>query len=209
MNFYISSFQMEPDYIFNHSYKVDQYISKKISQELAQIEIGFDVIFSISCYGDNPNDLILIDQTRGRKKPKMITQYLSFPHNNLLYRSDWVLNLSSFDFIEKENAYRTYPLKNYISLILESLNIFFVEENQIVDLDYKKIENELINHFEKNKGEFTYLNQELMTLQDLIDETHPCFVEDYGDWLESDIGKNWVKLRDKYEIDRNGNLKLK
>ena len=34
MKFYISNFQMEPDYVFNHSYKVDSFISEKISKEL-------------------------------------------------------------------------------------------------------------------------------------------------------------------------------
>lgn len=208
MKFYISNFQMEPDYVFNHSYKVDSFISEKISEELSHLQISFDLIFSISCYEDNPKELILKGQIRGRKKPKEITQFLSFPYKYLEYRTDWVFNLSKFDFVKKQKAYKTFPLSKYVSFITESLKRFFVEENITVKIDFERIEKKIINHLKNNESNFVYQSEELMVLKELIDGSHYSYFED-KEWQLSDIGKNWLKLRDKYFFDKKGNLKLK
>ena len=47
-----------------------------------------------------------------------------------------------------------------------------------------------------------------MVLKELIDGSHYSYFEDKK-WQLSHIGKNWLKLRDKYFFDKKGNLKLK
>ena len=207
MEFSVSSFQFDPGYLFEISYKVDSYLSRHISDLLSDVDSGFNLIFSISCYSDNPDKLIFKDQMRGRKKPKEITQFLSFPHNDLEYRDDWILELSSFDFNRKKNAYRAYPLDKYVSLITESLNQFFQNEKIDANLNFEQIKKELIQHFNQNKAEYAFMNEELMNLEELINGTHHSFTESDGqEWQQSEIGQKWLRLKDKYSFDQNGEL---
>jgi hypothetical protein len=144
---------------------------------------------------------------RGRMKPKEITQFLSFPHNNLEYQDDWILELSSFDFKRNKDAYRAYPLDKYVSLIIESLNQFFQNEKINSNLNFEQVKQELIEYFKENNVEYAFMNEELIHLEELINGTHHSFTEPDGqEWQESEIGQKWLRLKDKYSFDQNGQL---
>lgn len=216
MDFKITNFQFDAKHQFRLSYKVDSFIEHQISKAFSQVEVGFNLVFSISCYSDNPDQLILKDQMRGRKNPKVITQLLSFPYSNLENRDDWILNVKSFDFEKKKNAYKTYPLDKYVCLIVDSLSQFFQNEGINISVDLDKIKEELIEYFNCHSAAYAYLNGELLHLSKLIDGSHWSFrnldVKEDEDgitgreWLESENGQKWLALSRKYRIDSNGSL---
>tara|TARA_Y100000766_G_C18657620_1_gene483547 strand:- start:56 stop:688 length:633 start_codon:yes stop_codon:yes gene_type:complete len=210
MEFSITSFQFDPKHLFDISYKVDAYISKAISQYLKDIDTGFNLIFSISCYSDNPKQLLIKDQSRGRKKPKEITQFLSFPYKELQYESGWELQIKDFDFKHKRKAYKSYPLDKYVANIMSSLKLFFKNEGIQIPLDFPKIQSEISNHLLSNPNEFRYKNEDLIHLEELIQGQHWSDEEPDGKkWKESEIGKKWLILKNKYFFDEKGELAKK
>jgi hypothetical protein len=203
MKFDIASFQWEPEYLFNVSYKVNLYLRRVITEFLSDIDYEYDLVFSISCYANNPNDLILLKEVRGRKKPKELTQILSFPHNELEFHSDYVFHLDKFDFEYQKDAYKIYPLEKYVENILKSISLFFEKEEINHKLDFVKVKSKVYEEFKDNPGEYIYKNEELMHLEDVI-----MGRENDPEWLESEVGKKWLGLAKKYSIDDRGQLIL-
>lgn len=210
MKFTISSFQVEPEFAYDISHKVIGYLNQRISKFISEVTHDFDLVFSISCHLDNPDEVIVKGQMRGRKKPKEITQFLSFPNKELQLEDDWLFDLNSFDFIRTKNAYQTYPLDKYVAFTIESLIQILNKEEIESNLDFHELRKELVDYFESNTAEYKYLNPMLIHLEELINGTHFSYTRNDGmQWQESEIGKKWMRLKDKYYFDSNKELALK
>ena len=203
MKFNICSFQAEPNYLFHVSYKVNLALREIISEFLEPVPSNYELVFSISCYEVNPNQLILLGLTRGRKKPKANTQFISFPHQHIQNFEGYLFNLEKFDFEYSKKAYRGYPILTYASLIVDAIEKYFMQEGIQHNLVFSELKKLIKTEFETHPSDYAHQSEELMHLEDVIEgrERDP-------DWLGSEIGKKWSYLAKKYAFDLNGKLVL-
>lgn len=210
MRFRILTFQLYPKYVFEISYKLDLLIENKVNEYLKDFDPGFDLDFSVICNDNNSNDLLLGGNTKHRGKRKIITQQLILPNSYLYFEPDYKFYTNKFDFKLMERGYKTFPLDKYIEFTLTGIELFFLQYEIKLPINIDLIKLDLISYVKLHKDNFIYENEEKTTLREIINKVHWAFHEHNGKkWLESEIGKKWLELASKYNINQKGILELK
>lgn len=212
MEIQITTFQTDPKCAYHISHNYVLYLEKGLNEYFSHINTELNLNLSIICMTSNVDDLRLGGSTRHRAKGINITQEIVLPNRHLYFEHDYVFHLKKFDFIFKENGYQTYPLDLFASYTIEGILAYLTQNNLDVpnENDSKLFAHNLMVELNSRLSHFKYENEELIHLRELIDKTHWAFNDEKGkEWLESKIGKKWMKLSEKYSSDENGMLVIK
>lgn len=132
---------------------------------------------------------------------------LFLPNTEIKLVSGYVFDHKKFDFVYKENAIKIYPKIPYIQFVFSGLKTFIDEMKITPIVPLEIVKSGLINTIESNSENYNFQPEEIIHLQEIIDKSHWAFNTD-SDWLESEIGKKWIALSEKYHIKEDGSLIL-
>lgn len=143
-----------------------------------------------------------------KKLKNEIDLYLFLPNTEIKLVSGYVFNHKKFDFVYKENSIQIYPKISYIQFIFSGLQTFIDEMKITPKVELEIIKHKLINTIENNSEIYNFRPEEIIHLQEIINKSHWSFNTD-SDWLESEIGKKWIALSEKWNIKNDGSLILR
>ncbi|NVK63060.1 MAG: hypothetical protein HWE22_00685 [Flavobacteriales bacterium] len=212
MKIRIISFQTDPKCTYHISHHYILFLERRLNEHFSNINTELNLDLSIICLTSNADDLRLGGSTKHREKGTNITQEIVLPNRHLYYEHDYIFYSKKFDFVFKENGYQTYPLDLFASYTIDGILAYLTENNLDVpnENESKLFAHDLMVELSSRLYHFKFENEELMHLRELIDKTHWAFNDEKGkEWLESEIGKKWMKLSEKYSFDENGMLVLK
>jgi len=197
--------QWNKDFTYKVSNHLMLEIENALKPNLLQISDYSKLNIFISTRIDNITETKIDFKLKNIKKE--IELYLFLPSSEIRLVSGYVFNDKKFDFKHKVDAYKIYPILSYVKFVFTGLKTFFYKMNFATVVDLNNIEIKLINTIEDNIEFYNFRPEEIIHLQEIIDKSHWAYKTN-SDWLESEIGKKWIALSEKYQIKNDGSLIL-
>jgi hypothetical protein len=197
--------QWNKDFTYKVSHHLMLEIENALTPNLLQISDYSKLNIFISTQIDNITESKIDFKLKNIKKE--IELYLFLPSSEIRLVSGYVFNDKKFDFKHKVDAYKIYPILSYVKFVFTGLKTFFYKMNFATVVDLNNIEIKLINTIEDNIEFYNFRPEEIIHLQEIIDKSHWAYKTN-SDWLESEIGKKWIALSEKYQIKNDGSLIL-
>ena len=198
--------QWNKDFIYNVSHLLTLAIENALSPNFDHISEHSKLNVYISTRADN------IPETKTDHKLNKIKNeidlYLFLPNTEIKLVSGYVFNDQKFDFVFKEDAIKIYPKIPYIQFVFSGLKTFIDEMKITPKVELEIIKGKLIDTIENNSEIYSFRPEEIIHLQEIINKSHWAYNTD-SDWLESEIGKKWIALSEKYNIKNDGSLILR
>ncbi len=198
--------QWNKNFTYNVSHHLTLEIEKALSPNILQIPDYSKLNIFLSTRTDNVAETDI--DFKLNKIKKEIELYLFLPSTEIKLVSGYVFNDKKFDFQHKSDAYKIYPILSYVKFVFTGLKTFFYKMNFTTTVDLNNIEIKLINTIEDNIEFYYFRSEEIIHLKEIIDKSHWAYNTN-SDWLESEIGKKWIALSEKYQFLNDGSLILK
>ena len=197
--------QWNKDFTYNVSHQLTLAIENALSPNLLKISD----YSKLNIYLSTRIDKIVETKIDYKldKINKQIDLNLFLPNTEIKSVSGYIFNDKKFDFEFKVNAFKIYPIMPFIHFVFSGLKTFIEEIKFMPKAELETIKSKLINTIENNPEIYYFRTEEIIHLQEIINKTHWAFNID-SDWLESEIGKKWIALSEKYQIINDGSLIL-
>lgn len=192
---------------FNVSHELSNLLTQLLSEEFKKLELPYALNLLIGCSSNNPDEVKIGKVINHRGYPKEITQEVFFPAAKITSMDAFVFHLKKFDFIFKKDAIRVYPEKDFVEDVILAFQLFIEKQRLSSQPNYDLIRGEAFKQLETNPGKFKFKSKEIRLLESIIKKDHFAFTDpEEADWLETEIGKKWLALADKYEVVEDGTL---